>query len=93
MTSIFFSGSKTSSKDGEKYERNRKTNPGVFYAWPMGVWFSLFFVIPLVIIVAYSFMKRDMFGGVVKKFTLDAYKAIFTMDEESKRFIYIPVLF
>lgn len=93
MTSIFFSGSKTSSKDGEKYERNGKTNPGVFYAWPMGIWFSLFFVIPLVIIVAYSFMKRDMFGGVVKKFTLDAYKAIFTMDEESKRFIYIPVLF
>lgn len=93
MTSIFFSGSKTSSKDGEKYERNGKTNPGVFYAWPMGIWFSLFFVIPLVIIVAYSFMKRDMFGGVVKKITLDAYKAIFTMDEESKRFIYIPVLF
>ncbi|MGP1496565.1 MAG: ABC transporter permease [Treponema sp.] len=93
MLGIFFSGSKTSSKDGEKYEINGKTNPGVFYAWPMGIWFSLFFVIPLVIIVAYSFMKRDMFGGVVKKFTLDAYKAIFTMDEESKRFIYIPVLF
>ena len=93
MTSIFFSGSKTSSKDGKKYERDGKNNPGVFYAWPMGIWFSLFFVIPLVIIVAYSFMKRDMFGGVVKKFTLDAYKAIFTMDEESKRFIYIPVLF
>lgn len=44
----------------------------------MGLWFSLFFIIPLAIIVAYSFMKRDMFGGVIKEFTLDAYRQMFS---------------
>ena len=44
----------------------------------MGIWFSLFFVVPLAIIVAYSFMKRDMFGGVIHEFTLDAYKQMFS---------------
>ncbi|MCR4821601.1 MAG: ABC transporter permease [Treponema sp.] len=55
-----------------------KRNPGPFYSYPMGIWFSLFFIIPLAIIVAYSFMKRDMFGGVIHEFTLDAYKQMFT---------------
>ncbi len=52
----------------------RKINTGPFYAWPMGVWFSLFFVIPLFIIVAYSFMKRDVYGSVIAEFSLKAYK-------------------
>lgn len=56
----------------------KKRNPGPFYSYPMGLWFSLFFVVPLAIIVAYSFMKRDMFGGVIHEFTLDAYKQMFT---------------
>ena len=55
-----------------------KKNPGPFYSYPMGIWFSLFFVVPLAIIVAYSFMKRDMFGGVIHEFTLDAYKQMFS---------------
>ena len=56
---------------GAKY---KKANPGPFYAWPMGLWFTLFFVVPLGIIVAYSFMKRDVYGGVVHEFTLKAYQ-------------------
>ena len=40
----------------------------------MGVWFSVFFIIPLVIIIAYSFMKRDVYGGVVPEFSLKAYQ-------------------
>lgn len=58
--------------------KNKKTNPGPFYAWPMGLWFSIFFVIPLGIILCYSFMKRDMFGGVIPQFTLSAYKQMFS---------------
>lgn len=49
-------------------------NPGAFYAWPMGIWFTIFFVVPLAIIVAYSFMKRDVYGGVLHEFTFNAYK-------------------
>ncbi len=52
----------------------KKPNPGPFYAWPMGLWFTIFFIVPIVIIVAYSFMKRDVYGGVVSEFTLKAYK-------------------
>ncbi|WP_303922037.1 ABC transporter permease [Treponema berlinense] len=44
----------------------------------MGVWFSLFFVIPLLIIVAYSFMKRDVYGSVVPEFSLKAYRQMFS---------------
>lgn len=56
----------------------RKANPGPFYSWPMGIWFSVFFIVPLAIIVAYSFMKRDMFGGVIHQFSLAAYKQMFS---------------
>lgn len=44
----------------------------------MGLWFTLLFVAPLVIIVVYSFMKRNVYGGIIHEFTLDAYKQIFT---------------
>lgn len=52
----------------------KKPNPGPVYAWPMGLWFSLFFIVPIVIIVCYSFMKRDVYGSVVPEFTLKAYQ-------------------
>ncbi len=60
-----------SAAHGAKY---KKANPGPFYAWPMGLWFSIFFIVPIIIIVAYSFMTRDVYGGVEAKFTLKAYK-------------------
>ncbi len=56
----------------------KKANPGPLYAWPMGLWFTLFFVAPLLIIVAYSFMKRDVYGGVLMEFSLKAYSQMFT---------------
>lgn len=56
----------------------KKANPGSFYAWPMGLWFTIFFIIPLAIIVCYSFMKRDVHGGVISEFTLKAYQQIFS---------------
>lgn len=62
----------------EKIQKYKKLNPGPFYGWPMGVWFCVFFVVPLVIIVAYSFMTRDVYGGVQPKFTLKAYSQMFS---------------
>lgn len=58
--------------------KTKKINPGPAYAWPMGAWFSVFFVIPLAIILCYSFMKKDMFGGVIPEFSLTAYKQMFS---------------
>ena len=44
----------------------------------MGLWFSVFFIIPIVIIICYSFMKRDVYGGVIHEFTLKAYQQVFS---------------
>ena len=53
-----------------EYARHRKLNPGPGYAWPMGAWFTIFFIVPIAIIICYSFMKRDTFGGVIHEFSI-----------------------
>ena len=57
--------------------REREQLLGTAYAFPMGIWFTLFFTIPLAIIILYSFLKRGLYGGVEWEFTLDAYKQMF----------------
>ena len=52
----------------------RDSRVGLFYGWPMGLWFIIFFVAPLVIIFVYSFLKKGTYGGVDWKFSLKAYK-------------------
>jgi len=51
-----------------------RKNFGLLYSSPMAFWFTIFFLAPIAIIIVYSFMKRGMYGGVVKGFSLDAYK-------------------
>ena len=48
-------------------------NFGKPYSYPMGIWFTLFFILPIGIIIAYSFMQKGLHGGVELKFSLDAY--------------------
>lgn len=64
-----------SKAHGAKY---KKANPGPGYAWPMGAWFSVFFIIPLLIIVVYSFLKRNIYGSVLPQFSLKAYQQMFS---------------
>ena len=40
----------------------------------MAIWFTLFFLAPIIIIIIYSFLKRDMLRGVTWEFSLDAYR-------------------
>jgi spermidine/putrescine transport system permease protein len=40
----------------------------------MAVWFTLFFLAPLVIIIVYSFLKKGLYGGVEWKLSIDAYR-------------------
>lgn len=54
-----------------------KKNPGPVYAWPMGLWFTVFFVGPLLIILVYSFLKKALYGGVDWQFSLEAYRQMF----------------
>ena len=50
---------------------------GITYAAPMGLWLTLFFLVPLLIIVMYSFLKKGLYGGVEWEFTLSAYQQMF----------------
>jgi spermidine/putrescine transport system permease protein len=54
----------------------KKTNWGLIYALPIAVWFSLFFVVPLVFIVLFSFLRASIDGGVLPEFSLKAYKVL-----------------
>ena len=51
-----------------------RKNKGLAYSAPMAVWFTLFFLAPIIIIFIYSFLKRDMMRGVSWEFSLDAYR-------------------
>ena len=61
-------------KDKKLTKAARDGRVGLFYGWPMGLWFIIFFVAPLVIIFIYSFLKKGIYGGVEWKFSFKAYK-------------------
>lgn len=52
----------------------KRRNLGSLYTTPMTVWFTVFFLAPIIIIVIYSFLQRGLHGGVVRQFSLDAYR-------------------
>ncbi len=60
---------------GWLHERPRVRGWGLFA--PGAAWIALFFLVPLVILLAYSFMPRGTYGGVVPGFTLDNYRRFF----------------
>jgi len=53
-----------------------KKNYGPYYVAPLTVWLVVFFVIPVSIILYYSFLKKGFNGGVVHEFSLDAFRAL-----------------
>jgi spermidine/putrescine transport system permease protein len=44
---------------------------------PNTAWLILFFMLPLLVVLAYSFMERATYGGVVARFTLENYSRVF----------------
>ncbi|MCL2601610.1 MAG: ABC transporter permease [Treponema sp.] len=53
-----------------------KQNYGPLYSFPIGVWFSIFFLAPIIIILIFSFLKRGVYGGVEWEFSLSAYRSL-----------------
>jgi len=51
-----------------------RKNYGPLYSSPMAIWFTLFFLAPIIIIIVFSFMKKGLYGGVENEFSLDAYR-------------------
>ncbi|MFA6366702.1 MAG: hypothetical protein WCX13_05895, partial [Candidatus Hydrogenedentales bacterium] len=50
-----------------------KRNYGMAYAAPQALWLTVFFAAPLLIIIAYSFLKKGLYGGVELHLSLQAY--------------------
>jgi spermidine/putrescine transport system permease protein len=44
---------------------------------PAALWLFVFFIAPLFIVVTYSFLERDTYGGVVSQFTLENFQRVF----------------
>lgn len=61
----------------KKNQQHQLNNMGTLYSWPMGLWFTVFFIVPLIIIILYSFLKKGLYGGVEWEFSLNAYKQMF----------------
>ena len=59
-----------------RMEARGRKNLGLFYAGPMALWFTAFFLAPALIIIAYSFLARGIYGGVTMEFSLDAYRSL-----------------
>jgi spermidine/putrescine transport system permease protein len=51
-------------------------NHGPLYSFPMAAWFTAFFLAPIIIIVIYSFLRKGLYGGVEREFSLDAYRSL-----------------
>jgi len=51
-----------------------RKNLGTLYSAPMALWFTLFFLAPIVIIIIFSFLKKGLHGGVIQQFSLEAYR-------------------
>ena len=50
-----------------------KRNYGMAYAAPQALWLTVFFAAPLFIIIAYSFLKKGLYGGVEPQLSFQAY--------------------
>ena len=53
-----------------------RRNYGPRYTLPMGIWFTIFFLVPIIIIVIYAFLRRGLHGGVIWEFSLDAFRSL-----------------
>jgi len=53
-----------------------KRDYGTWYSLPLAVWVSLFFVVPIGIILLFSVMTRDVYGGVVMIPSAEAFVAL-----------------
>lgn len=69
----------------------KPSRAGIVYSTPLTLWISLFFLVPMLIVVLYSFLTRDVGGGVVWKFSFDSYLAIFKQTS-SGQFLYLDIL-
>ena len=57
-------------------KKHTQHNLGHLYSGTQGLWLTVFFIAPLIIVVVYSFLRKGLYGGVIHEFSFDAYKAL-----------------
>jgi spermidine/putrescine transport system permease protein len=62
------------SREGAVEKPASFRNFGPLYAAPQAIWFTVFFLAPIVIIIVYSFLKKGLYGGVEPEFSIEAYR-------------------
>ncbi|MBC2856643.1 MAG: ABC transporter permease [Cetobacterium sp.] len=51
----------------------KKLNLGTLYTLPVTVWMTIFFSIPMAIVLVYAFLTKGTYGGVIFEFSLDSF--------------------
>lgn len=69
----------------------KPSRAGRIYSFPLTAWISIFFLVPMALVLVYSFLTREIGGGVRWEFSLDAYVAIFKQTS-SGQFLYLDIL-
>lgn len=47
---------------------------GIYYTLPITIWLTVFFLIPMGIVLVYSFLKKGIYGGVELEFSLETFR-------------------
>jgi len=62
----------------ESKTKRRGSNAGWLLILPLVLVLVPFFIVPIIGVVAASFVQSDGFGGIIPSFTLENYKGVFT---------------
>ncbi|MEL7036895.1 MAG: ABC transporter permease [Cyanobacteria bacterium J06592_8] len=63
-------------KDVFKSIENRKQNVLFILLFPTTIWLLIFFVLPLIFVLVYSFLERGTYGGINWNLTLESYQRL-----------------
>ena len=66
------------SKSGWKAKPREEGDAGWLLILPLVLILVPFFIVPIIGVVAASFVQSDGFGGIIPSFTLENYKGVFT---------------
>lgn len=51
-----------------------KNNKGIGYTLPITIWLTFFFLIPMIIVLIYSFLKKGVYGGVEFELSFESFQ-------------------
>ena len=58
--------------------KNRQQTNLLLLLFPATAWLLVFFILPVLIVLLYSFLERGTYGGVTWIFTLSNYQRLFS---------------